>query len=188
VDENHPKAQEKYPVSINILKSLSRFCIVILQHQVLLHIIAFKVSICIIDQAFNTPSIVRTRFLLHHARPTWSFVQQWAKQHYYVRSRKKTLHFRLQLNLQKHTSMCCCSFNKIPIKRNTLQENFDFMINNLTFFDLITSGSLMVSAWNLVCGLFLNFQKGRKILTFGCPTHNFTWLTVISKAKIRSKQ
>jgi len=42
------KAQEKYPMSKNILKSL-RFCIVILQHKVLLHIIAFKFFLCIME-------------------------------------------------------------------------------------------------------------------------------------------
>ena len=40
----NPKAQEKYPVSINNLKSLKRFYIVILTHQGRHHIIAFKVS------------------------------------------------------------------------------------------------------------------------------------------------
>jgi len=33
----------------------------------------------------------------------------------------------------------------------------------------------MVSAGNLVCGRFISFQKGRKILTlqtFGCPNDN----------------
>jgi len=35
----NPKAQEKYQVSVNILKWLRMFCVVILQHQVLLHII-----------------------------------------------------------------------------------------------------------------------------------------------------
>jgi len=42
----------------------------------------------------------------------------------------------------------------------------------LTFFDLITWDSLVVWAWNLVCGRFMNFQNGRKILTlltFGWP-------------------
>jgi len=51
--------------------------------------------------------------------------------------------------------------------------NFDLMIN-FDFFDLITWDSLMVWAWNLVCGRFINFRKGRKFLTFGCPTDNTT--------------
>jgi len=45
----NPNAQEKYPVLITILKSPRRFCIAILQHQVLLHFIAFEVSTCIMD-------------------------------------------------------------------------------------------------------------------------------------------
>ena len=47
----------------NILKSLRSFCTVMLQHQGLLHIIAFKVCICIMDCAFTKPSIVRPHFL-----------------------------------------------------------------------------------------------------------------------------
>jgi len=43
----YPKIQRKYPVSINIVKSLRMFCIVTLQHQALFHIIALDVSICI---------------------------------------------------------------------------------------------------------------------------------------------
>jgi len=43
----NPKAQEKYPLSINILKSLRRFYIVVLKHQAVHHITAFKASICI---------------------------------------------------------------------------------------------------------------------------------------------
>jgi len=50
----NPKTQEKYPVSINILTSLRIFCIIILQHQVLLHIIAFKVSICSVLCIYQT--------------------------------------------------------------------------------------------------------------------------------------
>jgi len=45
----NPKAQEKYPLSINILMPLRRFRIVLLQHQVLDYIIAFKVSVSIAD-------------------------------------------------------------------------------------------------------------------------------------------
>jgi len=46
---------------------------------------------------------------------------------------------------------------------------------NFDFFYLITFEWLMVSAGNLVCGRFISFQKGRKILTlqtFGCPNDN----------------
>jgi len=35
------------------------------------------------------------------------------------------------------------------------------------FVDLITWDTLMVRAWNLVCGRFINFGNGRKCLTFG---------------------
>ena len=44
VDENHSKKALEI-VTIQILKSLRGFCIVILQHQVLLHVIVFKVSV-----------------------------------------------------------------------------------------------------------------------------------------------
>jgi len=45
--------------SVNkFLNSLRRFCIAILQHHVLLHIIAFKVCICIMDWAFTKTSIL----------------------------------------------------------------------------------------------------------------------------------
>jgi len=61
-------------------------------------------------------------------------VQWWAKQHYYARSRNKpTVTTELQLNLQEHINICCCSFNKVSIKRKTLmEENFDLTI----IFDL----------------------------------------------------
>jgi len=61
------KAQEKYPVKKNILKSLRRFCIVILQHKVLLHSTAFKVTLCVMDWAFTKPSTVRPGFLPYQA-------------------------------------------------------------------------------------------------------------------------
>jgi len=41
----------------------------------------------------------------------------------------------------------------------------------------------MVWAWNLVCGRFINFRNGRKILTlltFGCPSYE-TWLPNITE-------
>jgi len=45
----YQKAYEKHPMSVNILTSLRRFCIVTLKHHALHHGIAFKVSICIVD-------------------------------------------------------------------------------------------------------------------------------------------
>jgi len=142
----NPKAPGKCQVSINILKSMRIFCIVILQDQVILHIIAFKICICI---------------------------QQWPRQHYNVRDRNKSISkSELQLNLQKHINVCCCSFNKISIKGNiTLQDNYNVTII-LTFFDLITFESLMVSVWNLVRGRFINCKNGRKtlnLLIYVCP-------------------
>ena len=104
------------------------------------------------------------------------------KHHCYAWSRNKpTIITELQPTLQKHIYICC-SFNKVSMKRkNTLrQENFDLTIDfdlmiNFDFFYLKTWDSLMVWAWHLVCGRFMNFQNGRKILTlltFGCPTNN----------------
>jgi len=47
----------------------------------------------------------------------YSIIQQWAKQHYYVRSRNKPITIsEMQLNLQKHTKICC-NFIKISIRR-----------------------------------------------------------------------
>ena len=46
---------------------------------------------------------------------------------------------------------------------------------NFDFFDQTTWDSLNAWAWNLVCGRFINFRNGRKILillTFGCPGYN----------------
>ena len=48
----------------------------------------------------------------------------------------------------------------------------------------------MVSAWNLVCGRFINFKEGRSILpllTFGCPNHNF-WMRNPSRSSKVSKE
>ena len=56
------KAQGKYPMSKNILKPL-RFSIVILQHKVLLHSIAFKVFLCIMKHLPNQVLYCKTRFL-----------------------------------------------------------------------------------------------------------------------------
>jgi len=73
------------------------------------------------DWTFIKPSTVWPRFLPHHAYATYySIVQWWAKQRYYARScNKRTITTELQLNLQKHISICCCSFNKISMKRKT---------------------------------------------------------------------
>jgi len=68
VDKIYLKVHGKYPASINILKSLTMFCIVILLHQALLQIIALKVSICIVDCAFTKPSVGGPRFLPCHAQ------------------------------------------------------------------------------------------------------------------------
>ena len=87
----------------------------------------------------------------------------------------------LELNLQRHINVCCCSFNKISILQRKIcaakivwpKKNFVIMTNFDLFFDLITWDSLMVWEWNVVCGSFINFRKGRKILTlmtFGCPS------------------
>ena len=44
-----------------------------------------------------------------------------AKQHYYVRSRKKSsIMLEFQLNLQKHVNIYCWCLNKISIKRKKL--------------------------------------------------------------------
>ena len=61
------------------------------------------------------------------------------------------------------------------IDKQMLQGKYDSTIN-FVFFYLITWDSFMVWAWNLVCGRFLSFRKGRKILTlltFGCSSYNF---------------
>jgi len=42
-------AQDKYPVSVNLLKSLRRFGNVMFQQQELFRNIAFKVSTCLMD-------------------------------------------------------------------------------------------------------------------------------------------
>jgi len=58
-------------------------------------------------------------------KPTSSLVglsahveKHWAKQHYYIRSRRKPISIlELQLNLQKHIKTCCNNFNKMSITR-----------------------------------------------------------------------
>jgi len=63
----NPKGQEKSPVSVNIPKPLRRFYIVTLKHQDMHHIIAFKVSICMMGWAFTKPSTVGPCFVPHHS-------------------------------------------------------------------------------------------------------------------------
>jgi len=126
-----------------------------------------------LDELYCT---VRPRFLPYHAYPTYySIVQQWAKQHYYARGRNKpTIITELQLNLQKHINICCCSSNKVNEKKKSAARKFWPNDKFWLFFDLITWDSLMVWVWNLFCGRFMNFQNGRKILTsltFGCPSY-----------------
>ena len=82
----------------------------------------------------------------------------------------------LQLTLQKHINSCCCSFNKISIKRNKYAASEIRPNDKFCLFWANNLGPLMVWAWNLVCGHFINFRKGRKFLTsltFGCPIHHW---------------
>jgi len=59
------------------------------------------------------------------------------KQHCHIRNcNKPFIITELQLNLQKHIDICCCTLNEISIEKKTaLQEkfdpttNFDLMIN-----------------------------------------------------------
>jgi len=96
------------------------------------------------DCVVTKPSTVRPRFLPHHAYAAYnSIVLQWAK----VLSRQKLqqthYYYRMQLNLQNHVNICCCSFNKVSMKRkNSAARNFDLTIN----FYLMTWDSLMVRA------------------------------------------
>jgi len=66
------------------------------------------------------------------------------------------------------------------VRRNSFEEKKILTLRrSLTFFDLITLESLMVSAWNLVCGRFIKFERGRKILTllaFGCSSDDLAGL------------
>ena len=133
-----------------LLKSLRRFYIDILWHQVLP---------CLVYSTFNLPVV--------------------AKRHYCFSSRRKSnIVSEFQLNLQQYVNIFCFSFNKMSIKRkNCAPTNFDLTIN-FVFFDLITLESVMVSAWNLSCGRFINFVKDRKILTlltFACPTDQWSY-------------
>jgi len=50
----------------------------------------------------------------------YSIVRQWAKQHYYARSRNKpAIITELQLNVQKDINICCCSFNNVSMRKNS---------------------------------------------------------------------
>jgi len=84
-----------------------------------------------------------------------------------------------QQNLQKHVNICCCSFNNILIKgKNFARRNLDPIVNfdlmiNIDLFWPNNFGIAHISARNLVCGRFMNYEKGRKnltLLTFGCPS------------------
>jgi len=73
--------------------------------------------------------------------------------------------------MQKRINISCYSFNKILTREKNCAAR---KVWPLTFFNVITWELLMVSAWNLVCGRFVNFKEGRQILTiltFGCPTY-----------------
>ena len=85
----------------------------------------FLASPCLCYILFNRPVVGKTALLRQKSQQT----------HYY---------YRIATKLQKHIKSCCCSFNKVPMKKKTLlQENFDLTIN-FEFFDLITWDSLMV--------------------------------------------
>ena len=113
---------------------------------------------------FNRPAVGKTALLRQKLQQT----------HYY---------YRISTKLAKHINICFCRFNKVSMKRKNFtarkfwpNHKFCLMIN-LDFFYLITWASLMVRAWNLVCGRFANFQNGRQILTlliYGCPPHNIS--------------
>jgi len=49
MDKNQSEITREISVSANVLKPLRGFCIVILKHKGMHHIIAFKVSICLMD-------------------------------------------------------------------------------------------------------------------------------------------
>ena len=137
------------------------------------------------DWVFTKTSTVRPHFsptmpILHNIQSSGS--GQNNNYNNYVRNRNKpTIITELQLNLRKYINICCCSFSKISIlkRKNCCKKvwpNDKFWCNDkfLLFFDLITWDTLMVWAWNLVCGRFINFRNRRKILnslTFGCPSY-----------------
>ena len=129
------------------------------------------------------PSSGFNNWLIRRTTPSViSINEKWPKQHYYVRSRKKSsIMSEFQLNLQKHVNICCCSLYKV--KTNCATRTFDLTTNfylmiNFDFFDLITLVSLIVWAWNLVYARFMSFEKGRIFLTsviFGCVSHYICW-------------
>jgi len=96
VDETH--AQEKYSVLINLMSSLRKFYLVILQYQLLPRLAYFQSSS--------------------------------SGQNNIIMSEVAKLISEYQLNFQKHVNICCCSFDKISIKKkNCAARNFDLMIN-----------------------------------------------------------
>ena len=57
------------------------------------------------------------------------------------------------------------------------EELWCWFLLTMGFFYLRTWDSLRLWAWNLVCGHFISFKKGRKnltLLTFGCPSDIFS--------------
>ena len=142
------------------------------------------------DWAFTKPSTVRPRFLPYHAYPTYYSIVHSGQNSIITSEVKSIIITELQLNLQKHINICCCSFSWVSMKwkKTVLQENFDLTKNfdlmiNFDFFDLITWDFLMVWAWNLVCWRFVNFHNRKKILTlltFGCPSDNWAITTKVA--------
>ena len=63
--------------------------------------------------------------------------------------------------MENHINIGCCSFNKISIfKRKNCDAEKVWPIDKFwLFFNLTTWDSLMVRAWNFVCGRFINFRN-----------------------------
>jgi len=99
MDENQSESNEgKYSVSVNILWSRRRFCIVILQHQVLLHIIALSFYM------HNGLSIYQRKYCKNTFLSLLRVVNiqsSSSEQHYYGRSRKNPMYFRIAIKLAK---------------------------------------------------------------------------------------
>ena len=65
--------------------------------------------------------------LQHQVLPCQNYFQssRSVKTTYYVRSHKKSSAMsEFQLNVQKHVNICCCSFNKMSIKKNVNNNTF----------------------------------------------------------------
>jgi len=61
-----------------------------------------KHFICVMYWVLTKTSTLRPRFLPYHTYPTWySIVQQWAKQDYYARNRKRHYYYRIATKLAK---------------------------------------------------------------------------------------